>query len=579
MTNPLPVTCGRRVCDGSEPVTCEAGWMRRPRLRLVLGITIPVLAIVLLLAAWSIDSSSASGKVPRNTTLAGRDISKFGEDDLAATVADVGSEYATTAVQVRTADKTYKVPAEQLGLKLDEEATVQAALELDQHKSLVSRPLTWASSFLDERTVPLKFMLDQAQLQAGLEKLGGNAKPTEPTVVATAEGFGIVSGTDGTTIDATGLGDQLLKQARTGELPLVVNADSVAEKPAVSDDAAKALATKLTTGTAKGLKVTSGTTTATIPADTVRSWLGSKITEHQIAATLDADKAVADLTSSLPQPTKAKAASITLVNGTPTITPSVDGSKCCAADTPARVLAAVNGGTGAVAIALEVDKPKFNTEAAQKLGIKEPVGTTTEWKGVQQVKSFTTYHDCCAPRVTNIHRIADIVRGTLVKPGETFSINGTVGQRTTEKGFVTAGAIADGEHVDEVGGGVSQFATTMFNAAFFAGLPIEKYQAHSEHFDRYPFGREATMGFPNPDMAWKNNTPYGIMIWTSYTDTSLTITLYSTQYAWGEQTGQTTGRSGSCTTVHTVRTIHYEDGRTGTDSFGARYRDEGHTSC
>ncbi len=196
-----------------------------------------------------------------------------------------------------------------------------------------------------------------------------------------------------------------------------------------------------------------------------------------------------------------------------------------------------------------------------------------------QVKSFTTYHPCCAARVTNIQRIADLVRGTLVKPGEQFSINDTVGKRTTEKGFVEAGAIANGEHVDEVGGGVSQFATTMFNAAFFAGLPIDEYQAHSEHFDRYPFGREATMGFPNPDMAWTNNTPYGILVWTSHTDTSVTVTLYSTQYAYGEQTGQTTGTSGTCTTVQTTRTIHYEDGRTGTDTFRARYRVPGKTTC
>ena len=78
-----------------------------------------------------------------------------------------------------------------------------------------------------------------------------------------------------------------------------------------------------------------------------------------------------------------------------------------------------------------------------------------------------------------------------------------------------------GEHVDEVGGGVSQFATTMFNAAFFAGLPIDEYQAHSEHFDRYPFGREATMGYEHPDLQWKNDTPYGILIWTSHTATSV----------------------------------------------------------
>jgi vancomycin resistance protein YoaR len=547
--------------------------MRRPSLRLVLGIALPLLVVVLLLAAWAIDTSSASGKVPRNTTLADRDVSTFGEDDLAATVADVSEEYATADVSVRTEDKTYKVPASKLGLMLDEDATVQAALDLD------TGPVAWGSSFLDKRTVPLTFVVDSDQLKAGLAELGGNAKPTEPSIVASADGFGVVSGSDGTTIDANGVADQLRKRAEQGALPLVVDAEAVAEAPKVSDDTAKTLATQLTKGTVNGLKVTSGATTATVPANTARSWLSSQVEDDHLVAILDAEKAVADLTAALPKPTEAKDASVALENGVPKIVPSVDGTKCCAADTPARLLAAINDGSGAVEVGLEVQKPKFTTEAAQKLGIKEPVGTTTEWKGVAQVKSFTTYHPCCAARVTNIQRIADLINGTVVLPGKKFSVNDTVGQRTVEKGFVEAGAIANGEHVDEVGGGVSQFATTMFNAAFFAGLPINTYQAHSEHFDRYPYGREATMGFPNPDLAWTNNTPYGILIQTSHTDTSVTITLWSTQYAYGEQTGQTTGKSGTCTTVQTTRTIHYQDGRTGSDTFNARYRVPGQTTC
>ena len=325
--------------------------------------------------------------------------------------------------------------------------------------------------------------------------------------------------------------------------------------------------------------MTSGTTTVTVPAATARSWLNSRVEGDKLTATLDAEKATADLTAALPETTEANNASVALENGEPKIIPSVDGTKCCAADTPARLLAAIVGGSGSVELGLEVQKAEFTTEAAEKLGIKEPVGTTTEWKGQAQVRSFTTYYPCCAARVTNIQRIADLVNGTLVLPGEKFSVNDTVGQRTAEKGFVEAGAIANGEHVSEVGGGVSQFATTMFNAAFFAGLPIDTYQAHSEYFDRYPFGREATMGFPNPDLSWTNNTPYGTLIQTSYTDTSVTVTLWSTQYAYGEQTGQTTGKSGSCTTVRTTRTTSYPGGKTSQDTFTARYRVPGQTSC
>jgi vancomycin resistance protein YoaR len=166
-----------------------------------------------------------------------------------------------------------------------------------------------------------------------------------------------------------------------------------------------------------------------------------------------------------------------------------------------------------------------------------------------------------------------------VLPGETFSVNGTVGQRTTQKGFVEAGAIREGEHVNEVGGGVSQFATTTFNAAYFAGLDITTYQAHSEYFTRYPRGREATMGYPAPDLKFKNNTPYGILVWTSYTDSSVTVTLYSSPYITAEQTGSAESSSGACKVVTTTRTRHFPDGHSENDTFKATYRPGEGQSC
>jgi vancomycin resistance protein YoaR len=175
--------------------------------------------------------------------------------------------------------------------------------------------------------------------------------------------------------------------------------------------------------------------------------------------------------------------------------------------------------------------------------------------------------------------MADLVRGAVIPPGGAFSINDHVGERTAEKGFVGAGAIRDGLHVTEIGGGVSQFATTLFNAAYFAGLQIDSSQAHSEYFDRYPRGREATMGFPAPDLAFTNNTPYGIMIWTSYTQSSLTVTLYSTPYGTAEQTASVDGTAGRCTTVTTTRTTTYPDGHQEQDKFTARYRPSGSTTC
>ncbi len=158
--------------------------------------------------------------------------------------------------------------------------------------------------------------------------------------------------------------------------------------------------------------------------------------------------------------------------------------------------------------------PEFSTKDARRLNIDE------------QVSTFTTEHSCCQPRVENIHRIADMLDGTVVKPGETFSVNDAVGERTRQKGFVPAPAIYEGEYVDEVGGGISQFATTLYNAIFFGGYELVDYKAHSYYISRYPAGREATLAYPSVDLAFRNDSDAGVYIDTSYTDTSITVTFY-----------------------------------------------------
>jgi vancomycin resistance protein YoaR len=163
-----------------------------------------------------------------------------------------------------------------------------------------------------------------------------------------------------------------------------------------------------------------------------------------------------------------------------------------------------------------------------------PDRTTKEARELQitqRVSSFTTQHACCESRVTNIHRFADIMDGALVEPGDTLSLNGYVGPRTADKGFVGGGAIQRGEYVEELGGGVSQFATTFFNAAFFGGYEILDHKPHSYYISRYPAGRESTINYPTVDVVIRNNSPYGLLVDTSYTDTSITVTFWGRKWA------------------------------------------------
>ncbi|MET0791802.1 MAG: VanW family protein [Polyangiaceae bacterium] len=159
-------------------------------------------------------------------------------------------------------------------------------------------------------------------------------------------------------------------------------------------------------------------------------------------------------------------------------------------------------------------EPKLSTEAAEHAGIVGLMG------------SYTTRHACCQPRVDNIHHIADLLDGVLVKPGETFSVNQLVGPRTIKNGFRPAPSIEDGDMVDTVGGGVSQFATTLFNALFYGGYDILERQPHSYWFTRYPMGYDATLSYPHPDIVFKNDTEAGALIKTTYTDTTITVKVY-----------------------------------------------------
>lgn len=165
-------------------------------------------------------------------------------------------------------------------------------------------------------------------------------------------------------------------------------------------------------------------------------------------------------------------------------------------------------------------EPEVTTEDLEALGIRH------------LVSQFTTYHDCCQNRVVNIQLMADIVSGTIVEPGGEFSLNGIVGERTAERGFLPAGTIIAGKIEDTVGGGVSQFATTMYNAMFWGGYEDVTHTPHSYYFSRYPEGIEATVNWPSLDLVFRNDTSNSILVRTLHTESSITVQI------WGDNGGR-----------------------------------------
>jgi len=179
-------------------------------------------------------------------------------------------------------------------------------------------------------------------------------------------------------------------------------------------------------------------------------------------------------------------------------------------------------GTGAgrrlAVLGLATLAPELTTKDAKALGIREPISTFTTDMGLSS-----------SNRIWNVHLLGNFLDGTIVKAGETFSYNEVVGPRTIERGFREGQMIFGGVLIPSIGGGVCQTATTIFNAAFEAGLPVSERHNHSWYISHYPMGRDATVSWGGPDLVFKNDLKHAILIDVSYTDTTFTINFYGTK--------------------------------------------------
>ena len=221
--------------------------------------------------------------------------------------------------------------------------------------------------------------------------------------------------------------------------------------------------------------------------------------------------------------------------------------------------AAVREGRHRARLPMRRTQPRLTTASARR--VRFLIGT------------FTTRYPPGQPRVKNIQRIAAAVDGTVVHPGERFSLNGVSGPRTRAKGYVKAPFIADGKIVPSVGGGVSQFSTTMYNAAYFAGLTINAHQPHSLYIDRYPPGRESTLNYPDIDLVWTNDTEAPVLVRTSSDATSVTVSLYGANGGRRvrAETGARRAVPGKEFAITVTRVIRYGDGRTARQPITTQY--------
>lgn len=523
-------------------------------------VAVPLVLLVVLVVAWGVSYWQMGSAVARNVEVAGTVVGGLTPAQLDERLDKVSARLAEVPVQIRTPGSTMDSSAAKVGLTLDQRATRRAVLAVGRSGSPLTRPFVWFGSLFGAKQLPATTHVDLEVLIPALVHLEGEQRvePVDPKMAAEADMVTVVPGKPGSAVTPSDVVKALPAGLSTLSAPVRIDVKPSVVPPSISDADVQALADTANKVTEGALVVTWGDKKAEIPAKEFRPAFVINNSGDGLQLSMDGDKVATILAKYTSPPANPTGVKFDIVNGVPTPVGGSDAQVCCGNEAPELIVKALLKGEKSVALPFRTITAAEGREWAAGLGVKEVIG------------SFTTKHACCQPRVTNIHRISDIMRGVLIAPGETISVNGIVGRRTKEKGFVSGGVILEGKHTEDVGGGVSQFATTTFNAAFFAGLDIPEHQSHSEWLSRYPFGREATLWYPGVDLKIHNNTPYGVVIWTRYTDTTVTVEMWSTKYVSGEQTAQTP-KSG-CGRIKTTRTRTWVDGHTEDDVFYANYR-------
>jgi vancomycin resistance protein YoaR len=201
-------------------------------------------------------------------------------------------------------------------------------------------------------------------------------------------------------------------------------------------------------------------------------------------------------------------------NGQVRVVPARPGRELNVAATSAALLQAASRPTDRTATVVVAEfEPQMTTAEAKALHVERELG------------SYSTLYAGTADRINNLQLAIEILDGARIAPGATWSFNEFVGPRTEERGFRVAPVIMDGEYAEGVGGGVSQVATTVFNAAWEAGIKFAERHAHALYISRYPDGRDATVNYPDVDLKLVNDTPRWIVIEGSYDESGILVRL------------------------------------------------------
>ena len=510
---------------------------------------------VLLFGMYGITRWTSSGEVIGRVEIAETDLGGKTRDEALNTVTALEIGRLTRVAHFNVDGTVVDLEPGATGLMIDEESIVDQAMAIGREGNFANQFLFWLTNIFETHEIDLIGTVDGEAMEeifvsweteviakpivAGGVELNDEGQPVP---IYPQTGVGIDRAT------ATGIvrNNLLAAEAVTDTIPT----DTVEPSLTAADvDEAVAEAEQLLSGAIT--LVYTGKSTVVTDAMLREAFVSETVTNSPARIINSFDPEVIDgfLTSVRTEfEAEPVDAEFVIEGDTVRVEPGSNGTRIDETETASRLYNAglTSSRTGTLPI-VEAAQPDVTTEYLESLNVKH------------LVSQFTTYHDCCEARVTNIQLMADAIDETLVVPGQTFSINGHVGERTEEKGYLPAGSIVAGEITDTIGGGVSQFATTFYNAVFWGGYQDVIHQPHSYYFSRYPEGIEATLFWRSIDLAFRNNREHAVLIDTQYTGNSITVRFFGFNHGRtviGDQRGGRTNievvSSGGADSLHVI---------------------------
>ena len=496
------------------------------------GMMACIIGLGLLVLIWGGAAIATTQHIFAGSTVSGVDVGDMSPAEARQAVDDHVGAALTHPVILTVNDSTDTLVPADSGVSVDADASV------DRLVGPTLNPVTLIKR-LSGSNVDAVTTVDAEALTAALnERLDTLATGTADAVV-TLDGTTPVV-TPGAT--GTGLDVDASVKSLSADWPLGQEAIALASgtaKPAITDEDAQTFVDSvLTPLLADDLTITAVGTSAektatgkqlVLSPEQIASLTTISTADGELSAVLDSQRLHDDLIAAMgPIETQAVNAGWT-----------IDGSATGAAGAKPQYVAPSSGeGIDMAALTQQlIDTGTTKSASADRtvaipMTTTEPDTTTPEadWGITEVTGEFATPFNSEPGRDQNLIRGAEQMNGQVVMSGQTFSVEEALGPVDYEHGFTDAGVISNGQHVDALGGGLSQIGTTMFNVGFEAGMDDVEHHPHSYYFDRYPAGREATLWTGQKDVKFTNSTPYAALIQAWVADGQVHTRIWSTHY-------------------------------------------------